>query len=173
MLIIVGGVYYVMAAGARYFRVTNATIDVQRSSLAALARLTQELGEGDPRSLGAESNCLVFASPRDSQGRLHFDASSRLVWQKFVTYYWAQFNGAPCLLRKERAFAPTTTPPSVPPLITSLRDDDTVVPAVVSRNIAEVSFSGANPVDITVTARIVESEKEFEVKLSSRVTLKN
>lgn len=138
MGLVLTGIWYVMVAAARYVRVTNATIDVQRSALTGLARLSQELGETSPYTYTMFNNGrglfggITFVSPRDAEGHLRYDVGNRLLWYKMVCYYNQPVNGDKAdLMRKERLLPrPTTKPPN--PDSMSLAEDPTVTPLLIA-----------------------------------------
>lgn len=167
------GVYYVMSAGLRYVRVTNATIDVQRRCMLALVGLTRELGESSPRSFFSDGTGLTFASPRDNLGALRYDLGSRLLWQKCVAYYVTPVEGIPCLVRVEKALPkPVAKVPDPVPLST-MRAEITEKPRIISRDIVSFTTSTTSPVELSATAAITDGERDFKVTITSKVTLKN
>ena len=187
MGIILLGIWWVMSAGLRYVRVTNATIDVQRSCLIALARVTQELAEANQFGLETTGSEVIFSSPRDDSGILRFDVANRLLWHKVVAFYVETVNGVPCLMRKEKMLPKPLSKAPAPPPISSIRNDGSLVPRVVAQNIATFTVVHDNPDDpstpldnfLTITAiselRTIESRvgKDFQVKITTSVTLKN
>lgn len=173
MGLIVTGIYYVMAAGLRYVRVTNATIDVQRRCLMALVGLTRELGESSPKSLVSDTTGLVFASPRDRAGSVRYDVGSRLLWQKYVAYYVTRVDGVSCLVRFERALPKPVAKPPEPVTLSSLLAESTEPPRVISRDIVAFFASSGNPIDLSVTAAFEDGGRGYKVTITSKMTMKN
>lgn len=192
MGLIMTGIWYMMQAGMRYVRVTNASIAVQQACLTALGRITQELGEssrlGFSLSGSKDSAELVLASPRDEKGRLRYDSQNRLLWQKSVLFYIDRVNGVRCLMRKERLLSrPTAKPPDLPPAAV-LRDDPTLPPQLVASHVSDFRAGYAhdedtgvdsdNRITLEVAAEVETIErggstKDFTFKIESGVVLGN
>lgn len=190
MGLILTGIWYMMQAGVRYVRVTNATIEMQEACLTALASMTQEIGESSRWAFRTDGTEVVFASPRDHLGKVRFDGQNRMLWQKVVAYYVETVNDIPCLVRKEELLEkPTSKPPDLPSA-NSLQGDASLVPRVVARNIESIRAVYGDPTDATVdtqnlvtltaVAEIVtldtrrqKGEKDFRMQISTSVVLKN
>lgn len=173
MGLIVTGIYYVMVAGLRYVRVTNATIDVQRRCLTALVGLTQELGESSPKSYFSDSTSLTFASPRDRNGTVRYDLGSRLLWHKQVAYYIKRVDGVSCLMRLERVLPKPLTKPPDPVTLSTMLAESTEPPRIVTRDIVAFVSSSTDPVDLSVTAAFEDGGRDYRVTITSKVTPKN
>lgn len=187
MGLIVGAIWWVMVAGLRYVRVTNATIDVQRSCLTALARVTQELTEANQFGFETTGSEIIFVSPRDENGRLRYDIANRLLWQKLVVFYLDTVNGSQCLMRKEKLLDKPVSKAQTPPSVATLRNDPNLLPRLVASHISSFNVVRGNPDDpdvppdsyVTITAisdvRTVESRigKDFSIKITTSTVLKN
>lgn len=190
MGLIMTGIWYIMSSGMRYVRVTNAAIDVQSACLTAVGRLTQELGETTPigLSIGGGGSEVVFASPRDPNGRLRYDNQNRLQWQKIVVFYVDTAEGVRCLMRKEDALDhPVSKPPALP-TAASLIANGNLPPRVVARHVKsfdaeyaideETGIRSKNMVALKVVAEVETIErrgstKDFKFDITTSVVLGN
>jgi hypothetical protein len=170
--------YYVMSAGSRYVQVSQATLEVQETSLTALARLSDELDESDGACYftDPDNNGIIFASPRDADSHIVFSDSGQMQWTKLICYYLDSIDGQPALIRKEKLLAspvPITTPPSIVASIADFRNEGSLPPRVVARHISAFKATPDNPVDITVVASLTHFDKDYELTLTTRVLMKN
>lgn len=190
MGLIMTGIWYIMSSGMRYVRVTNAAIDVQSACLTAIGRLTQELGETTPigLSIGASGSEVVFASPRDTSGRLRYDNQNRLQWQKIVVFYVDTIEGVQCLMRKEDLLErPLAKPPALPSAATLIADG-ALPPRVVARHVKgfeaeyavdeDTGIRSKNMVALKVVAEVETIErrgatKDFKFDITTSVVLGN
>lgn len=106
-------IYSVLIACLTYFNATQANVDLQRSCLSILTKLSSELSESDSATvqISTDPPGISFASPRDSGG--NFDiASGVMQWQQFVAYYVDTSNVTLPLVRKAASITPTGSVPT-------------------------------------------------------------
>lgn len=167
--------YWVMAEGSRYVRVTNATIEIQEQALASLARLTDELAETNVNCLKVQDDVgILFGSPRDADGRLQFDAAGRPLWMKLIAYYRDQIDGVDVFVRKEKMLVTATPdPPDFVDTVPSVATDRSLPARVIARHTRQFTATLSNPVDITLEARLVDGERIYQINLATRSVLRN
>lgn len=190
MGLIMTGLWYMMQAGTRYVRVTNATIEVQQACMSALGRVSQELGESSHWGVRMGDSSVVFWSPRDESGRVRYDSQNRILWQKAVAYYVEMVNGVSSLVRKEQMLDHPSSKPPDTPTAESMRNDTALRPRVVAQDIVllDVAFGAGgeelegvddkNLVTLKAAAELQTIERkdathDFRMEIMTRVILKN
>ncbi len=102
MSIVMAGTYQLFTEGAQLFRVNQAAADAQVAVTKAAGAITAELANASPRLTrhyglaytgggagGAGIPGLVFTTPVDKDGKVHYDETNgRLYWQRYISYYF-------------------------------------------------------------------------------------
>lgn len=129
LALLLGLTHLAMNSGVKHFLNLRHSVELQQDALALLARLAREVAESPRASVWPEftpnsaqeyqddmPKGLVFLSPRDENGLLHLDPSSRRpIWQKRICYWYD-----PTENRIFRGTEPLDQPTDVPPP----RDDE-------------------------------------------------
>ena len=175
MLLVLLCTCHMLVSSLSFYAVERTATELQQGALGPLARLSRELAEADPYAVRVDTSPagIVFASPRDSQGRFTFDASTNLMWQRYICYYVTTVNGSQALVRKEMALsAPRNTPP---PLVYSTSSFQSLnAPLVaVGWNVVAFSVSGFNPVQVSLTTNQSALGRLDQLQFVTRVCLRN
>ena len=105
MSIVMMGAYQLFSEGMQLFRVNQASADAQAAVTKTMGVISTELtnaapaltrnygppyvdGGAPPAVGGGVYPGLVFATPLDSEGKVHYDqANGQLYWQRYIAYY--------------------------------------------------------------------------------------
>lgn len=164
---------------ARKTHKTEVGLDLQAESLKALNWLNSEFAETTEDGVLDETATadpgIVFASPRDLNGRVRLDPSGRLLWQKYVCFYTDTLNGDPVLMMKVRPIASATTDPGSPPSVVDMKSDSTLERRVIARNIT--SFTGdpdnLSPWEITLEASAKSGRSRLGIRVQTSIFFRN
>lgn len=186
----VAGVALVFQASVHYYRRSSAQVEIEQRALTSLRHLSRELSEAAATSLVVGNEGVVFASPRDSGGKLRSDSDGRPLWQSMVCYQRTFAAETDCLLRQEMVFsAPATEPPN--PLDFSpvhdvewFRNSSGLAGRIIARDVdafevvRETLSSGLTQsevllVELTTSSRDHGERNIFSVKLQTRVFPRN
>lgn len=180
--LVMTGIYSVLIAGMRYFHTADTSVELQSNAMDALANISQQLAEGNGAScsIGTSPAGIVFGSPRDANGNFQFNSSGSLLWQKYVCFYidtvTLSGTSVSCLIRKEEMLpAAQTTPPVIPSSKTTSYFRSANLPLLkLNLNITGLTISGANPLQITVTANKSDSAQTTnQVQVQTKILLRN
>lgn len=115
VLIVFGGLVSIVFAVWRYSELLQLKSELQDQTLLVFSRVTRDLAETASKTVQTAPDGLLFASPRDENGKVAQDDDGRLKWQKFIAYYVEVVDGVPVLRRKEKLIHPLdrdSDPPS-------------------------------------------------------------
>ena len=178
MGIIMVSVSTLIRVAVDYYFYATEQIEVQRRALLSLNLLGQELSFSNIGTVKEEAGTnpgLIFASAAGATGGLARDAAGRLVWNRWIGYYFDTVNDRPTLMRKEMPIA-TGSPllPDVNPLtigsFLSLTDPGRVMAAGITDVKAEKL---TDAVRITVTAEVKEGRNWLELDVDTTIVPKN
>ncbi|MEW6283399.1 MAG: hypothetical protein AB1758_32620, partial [Candidatus Eremiobacterota bacterium] len=180
-------VYQFLVAATRYQKGCMAALELQKQSLTGMSALTAELSESAYASVKDDPPGLIFASPRDANGKVSYDGSGRVLWRCWVGYYPDMVNGRPCLVRKTLPINPPgATPPSpdgqstaafrslqspVKTRVVHLRDRPPWSGGGFSLAKVPAPTGGRGRVDLVLRCRRVELGEAFELELKSTLEL--
>jgi type II secretory pathway component PulJ len=170
-LIVAGGLaaivstilYASLIMATRYHHLIADAGHTQQAAMRALTAVTAAATGGLRASVRADSDGIVFASAQSPSGVHDVDESGRLLWQKFVCFYVQ--DGV--LYRRERAFAPSATPPDTPSP-REVASDAALPSSVMVRGIASAAFS-ASIAQVTARSETYRTTRVNEVALQSRL----
>ena len=178
-------VWGLVRAGGRFYLRARGQTDIQRNSLLALRWITKDLSEGSAISFreyttdgtgGQASNVtragIVFGSPTDDAGRVHYDETGRLQWSSVIGYYIEPSDRA--LYRQK---LPLAAPQNFPPIINndSHSTDHLAArpaPRLVARNILSIETT-QGPSDISVKLHTRDQEIGYGITVQTRLEMKN
>jgi len=97
VLVFMGLIWGMLQAGSRFYLKVRGQTDVQKNALLALRWISKDLAEGAPLSFRHYSpehptvpsvhDGIVFGSPKDLDGRVHYDESGNLLWTSVIGIY--------------------------------------------------------------------------------------
>ncbi|GMU52293.1 MAG: hypothetical protein AMXMBFR33_14390 [Candidatus Xenobia bacterium] len=123
---------------------------LQMEAMKSASEVANELSRSPKSSVSTGSDWLLMLSSVAPTGRIAYDNSGRVLWQKWVLYYRDADNK---LLRKELTFTPTATPPVVAPDVNTLINDQNLPARIVATDITGLTSSGAFAGEsVTITA---------------------
>lgn len=166
-----------LAAAARYYRHSQASIELQQSLLAACSRVSVEVGESNYGSIVVDAGPpagIVFITPRRFDGKTSI-VNGKAQWFRMVAFYSEIINGEPCLIWKERMVPTTTVPPY--PAVGAPWDKISTwqgfgqKPKIVARRITNFTVTDTTPLLVQMTASDPSGRYEFIVE--SRIHPKN
>lgn len=102
MLLLIGSVGAVFTASIRYYKRTQAQVDLETSALIALKMLSRDLSESSIKTVEVEPAGVVFATLRNADGGYDNDADGEIYWQGLLCYAVEPLNGNPALIRYRR-----------------------------------------------------------------------
>ncbi|MGE0493784.1 MAG: PilW family protein [Vulcanimicrobiota bacterium] len=156
MSIVVYGAYQIFREGAQYFRTNQRAVDAQNSALIFLNKMTLEAvsaREDLIESYAAPYPGLVFASPVGQDGKIHYGADSRIIWKRFICYYYDATERK--VYRKEEAVPGSTLLPGGGGSVNGDSSPTTVASAMGSRDTNY--FASTAGLDARIVASDVES----------------
>ena len=178
ILLVLTAIYALMRSGSDYLYRSDAKMDLHRSSIIGMHKLSREVGLTNANTVRADTNALLFASPMDDNGYITTDQYSRKQWYRFVLFYIDQnAQGVPYLARKEKALATPTTEAPAPEAhgisIAGLKGDASVQPSVASLGVSSLTVSvSSSSVDMRLEA-VADSRGEYRLEVSDKVVFKN
>ncbi len=148
------------------------TEEVQQASLTALGVLTRELAQSSPSSVAAETNGVIFASPRGPDGQVAYDPiTGAMLWQRWVCYAVQDLQGESRLARYEEPIVPPVqTAPSVPPTYdVAYFVGAGVTRRVVASPITQLTVNSAGPglYDVEVVGEKIALGQPFKITVQS------
>ncbi|MEW6277116.1 MAG: hypothetical protein AB1758_00735 [Candidatus Eremiobacterota bacterium] len=171
MLVVLSGLTWLLLLSYRYQRSLALSLELQETTLTAVAALSREVSESNPASLRSEASPvgIVFGSPRDLAGRLRTNDQGRLMWHKYVCIYVAYLNGVACLCRREELLpAPQDSPPVLPPdkTVAYFVGQSTPV-TVLARRVDLFEVTGSSPAKfrLAVAARLYDQDYRVETQI--------
>ncbi len=117
-----GMVALVCQLGYQSSLVVQNAVELQNSATAAVASVITELQGAHVGSVVVLRNpdALIFLSPRDANGQVHFDTrTDELLWQRWVCYWFDTSQGA--LIELAQDIVPSTTAPTAAPTLPSFQ----------------------------------------------------
>jgi len=186
----VAGVALVFQASIHYYRRSSAQVEIEQRALTSLRHLSRELSEAAATSLVVGNEGVVFASPRDSAGKIRNDSDGRPLWHAMVCYQRSPSAGTDCLLRQESVLPTPVTEPPNPLDFSPVRDvewfrtSSGLAGRVIARDVdafevvRETLNSGLTRsevllVELTAGSRDHGERNIFSVKLQTRVFPRN
>ncbi len=167
-------------SGSRFYLRVRSQGDIQRSSLLALRWMTKDLGEGSAISFreyatggGASSRAgIVFGSPTDTNGTVHYDGKGRILWSSVIGYYIEPSDGAlyrqQMMLAATQSFAPTIDNDShSPDHLAGLSH-----PRLIARHIHSIE-TRQGPSDILVKLVSRDEDIGYGITVQTRLEMKN
>lgn len=151
MLLMLGGIYQMLAASKRYMDNAEGKSRVQSEVLKAVALICREVGESDRYAIACDPDHhrMAFPTPRNRFGKIEYDSAGRMLWQAQICYWLDTRNGVRCMLRKVEPLpggdSPEVPPPPPPE---SIINKASIRETIVARNI--VSFKPKLSIDGTL-----------------------
>lgn len=171
-------VLYLFQVGIRYVKRAEGMLDLQQSTVNAMAWFNREASESNVdvfKDYVASDQGCVFASPRDMSSRVSFDGVGRLLWQSYIAYYIENnADGVPCLMRKQIPISPPMFELPAVPTLASMK----AAPGgarVLGRNIdrLEGDTEPLPPQLLTLHASIRPLGKTYALKVTTSVYFRN
>lgn len=167
-------------SGSRFYLRARSQGDIQRNSLLALRWMSKDLGEGSAISFreyaavgGSSSRAgIVFGSPSDTSGSVHYDDKGHILWSSVIGYYIEPSDGA---LYRQQMMLPA------PQLFAPTIDNDTHSPdhlaglpgpRPVARHIHSIETT-QGPSDILVKLVTRDEEIGYGITVQTRLEMKN
>ncbi|MCE7869276.1 hypothetical protein DYH09_02750 [bacterium CPR1] len=123
---------------------------LQMEAMKSANEVATELSRSPKSSVSSGADWILMLSSVAPTGRIDYDNSGRVLWQKWILYYRDADNK---LLRKELTFAPTSTPPALAPDVNTLVNNQSLPARIVATDITGLASSGAYAGEsVTVTA---------------------
>lgn len=144
LVILLGIAYAGLLLAHRYYAESEAAVQVQQQATSGLKHLVSDLGGTPSTGVRTDTSGLTFVSARTSTGSVAYDTSGSVLWQSVVAYY---VQGG-VLYRKARTLTPTATIPSPLPTAAELRDDGSLVPRAVARQVETMTVTAGSPMTI-------------------------
>lgn len=178
-------VWGLVRAGGRFYLRVRSQSDIQRNSLLALRWITREIGDGSAISFreyttdgtGGQASTvaragIVFGSPTDESGRVHYDEKGRLQWSSVIGYYIEPSDRT--LYRQKLLLS---VPQGYPPIINNdLHSTDKLAtlpaPRVVARHIESIE-TVQGPSDILVKLHTRDRDIGYGITVQTRLEMKN
>jgi hypothetical protein len=182
VLLLLGQIWMMLQAGTRFYLKVRGQSEVQRDALLALRWLSKDLAEGaslsfrhynpDNPSIDTVRNGLVFGSPKDLEGNVHYDSRGRLLWTSVTAYYIDPDTNT--LFRTKKALDEHQVSA---PLI---NDEDHGVDLLadiedrrtIARNVIDIE-TVQGPRNVRVTLRCRNEELGFGLTVRTKLEMKN
>ncbi len=178
-------VWGLVRAGGRFYLRVRSQSDIQRNSLLALRWITKEIGDGSAISFreyttdgaGGQASTvsragIVFGSPTDASGQVHYDERGRLQWSSVIGYY---IEPSDRILYRQKLLLPA--PQGYPPIINNdLHSTDQLAtlpaPRLVARHIHSIE-TVQGPSDILVKLHTRDQDIGYGITVQTRLEMKN
>lgn len=141
-------VYTTLMMVLQVFQSTRNFAALQMEAMKSASELSTELSRSPETSVQAGTDWILFLSAVGPAGRVVYDGSGRVLWQKWILYHRDVQN---VLRRKELAITPTADPPAVPDANALIGDANLPV-RIVANNITGLTSGGVPGEAVTITA---------------------
>ncbi len=122
---------------------------LQMEAMKSGSEIANELSRSPKNSMSTGADWILMLSSVAPTGRIAYDGSGRVLWQKWILYYRDADNK---LLRKEQAFTPTSTPPAVAPDVNTMINNQNLPARLVATDITGLVSGPVAGESITITA---------------------
>jgi type II secretory pathway pseudopilin PulG len=166
----------------RHYREVDAAAQVHQLALTSMSRMQRDLRDGNKASFRVFSAPagIVFASPRQSDGRIAFNPDTlQPIWQKLICYYLEPDGTRFLLIRKEEPVAsPSDTPPTIALGQDTAHFQTVSGGSVVARGVDTLTFTPGETLKVLlkvsdVTNEGSSSEALFSVEIETSVNFRN
>ncbi len=141
-------VYTTLIMVLQVFQNTRNFASLQMEAMKSASELSTELARSPKASVQAGTDWILFLSAVGPAGRVVYDGSGRVLWQKWILYHRDLQS---VLRRKELAITPTTDPPAAPD-VNGLIANPNLPVRIVANNISGLTSGGIPGEAVTITA---------------------